>query len=95
LFVYPQIQFLFNFVPPDLLVYDSSYRYSISEERMPRKLLHGRLERSRRCERPRKRSLHSLEEELRFMWVRRWWEKVGCREEWGIVVREAKAHPGL
>jgi hypothetical protein len=66
----------------------------MGEERMPRKLLHGRIEGRRRRGRPRKRWLQSLEEDLRIMRVGRWWEE-GCREEWGSVVREAKANPGL
>jgi hypothetical protein len=53
---------------------------------MPRKLLHGRIE---------GRQLQSLKEDLRIMRVGRCWEKAGCREEWGSVVREGKAHPGL
>jgi hypothetical protein len=67
----------------------------MGKERMPRKLLHGGIEGRRRRGRPRKRWLLSLEEDLRIMRVGRWWEKVGCREEWGSVVREANAHPGL
>jgi hypothetical protein len=67
----------------------------MGKERMPRKLLHGRIEGRRRRARPRKRWLQSLGEDLRIMRVRRWWEKVGCREEWGSIEREAKAHPGL
>jgi hypothetical protein len=67
----------------------------MGEERMPRRLLHGRIEERRRRGRPRKRWLQGLEEDLRIMWVGRWWEKVECREEWGSVVRKAKAHLGL
>jgi hypothetical protein len=55
----------------------------MGEERMPRKLLHGRIEGRRRRGGPRKRWLQSLEEDLRIMGVGRW------------GVREAKAHPGL
>jgi hypothetical protein len=66
----------------------------MGEVRMQRKLLHGRIEERRRG-RPRKRWLQSLEEDLKIIRVGRWWEKVGSREEWGSVVREAKAHPGL
>jgi hypothetical protein len=66
----------------------------MGEDRMPRKLLHGRIE-GRRRGRPRKRWLQSLEEDLRIMQLGRWRKKVGCREEWGSVVREPNAHPGL
>jgi hypothetical protein len=44
---------------------------------------------------PRKRSLQDLEEDMRFMQVGRWWEKMQSKEEWRRIVREAKAHPGL
>jgi hypothetical protein len=53
----------------------------MGEKRMPRKLLHGRIEGRQRRGRPRKRWLQSLEDDLRIMQVGRWWEKVGCREE--------------
>jgi hypothetical protein len=64
----------------------------MEEERMSRKLLHGRMEGRRRRGRPRKRWLHDLEEDLQ---VGRWWGKVRSKEEWRRIVREAKAHPGL
>jgi hypothetical protein len=67
----------------------------MEEERMLRKLLHGRMEGRRRRGRPRKRWLHDLEEDLRVMQVGRWWEKVRSKEEWRRVVREAKGPPGL
>jgi hypothetical protein len=43
----------------------------MGEERMQRKLLHGKIEGRRRRGRPRKRWLQSLEEDLRIMRVRR------------------------
>jgi SOS response regulatory protein OraA/RecX len=66
----------------------------MDEERLSRKLLHGRMEGRRRRGRPRKRWLHNLED-LRVMQVGRRWEKVRSKEEWRRIVREAKAHPGL
>jgi hypothetical protein len=45
----------------------------IEEERMWRKLLHGRMAERTRRGRPRKRWLHDLEEDLRVMQVGRWW----------------------
>ena len=33
--------------------------------------------------------------DLRVMKIRQWTEKVEHREQWGLVVKEAKAHPGL
>jgi hypothetical protein len=67
----------------------------MDEERMSRKLLHGKMEGRRRRGRPRKRWLHDLEEDQRVMQVGRWWEKVQSKEEWRHIVREAKAHRGL
>jgi hypothetical protein len=43
----------------------------MDEERMSRKLLHGKMEGRRRCGRPRKRLLQDLEEDLRVMQVGR------------------------
>jgi hypothetical protein len=67
----------------------------MDEERMLRKLLHGRMEGRRRRGRPRKRWLQDLEEDLRVTQVGRWWEKVQSKGEWRHIVREAKAHPRL
>jgi hypothetical protein len=44
---------------------------------------------------PRKRWLQDLEEDMRFMQVGKWWEKMQSKEEWRRIMREAKAHPGL
>jgi hypothetical protein len=66
----------------------------IDEERMSRKLLHGKME-GRRRGRPRKRWLQDLEEDLWVMQVGRLWQKVQSKEEWRRIVKEAKAHPGL
>jgi hypothetical protein len=67
----------------------------MDEEKMSRKLLHGRLEGTGAHGRPRKRWLQHLEKDLRVMQVRLWWEKVQSEEEWRCIVREAIAHPGL
>jgi hypothetical protein len=67
----------------------------MDEERMSRKLLHGKMAGRNRRGKPRKRWLQDLEGDLRVMQVGRWWEKVRSKEEWRRIVREAKAHPGL
>jgi hypothetical protein len=66
----------------------------MDEETVSGKLLHGRMEGSRRRRRPRKRWLQDLEEVLRVIKVGRWWEKVQGKEDWRRIVREAKAQPG-
>jgi hypothetical protein len=67
----------------------------MNEERMSRKLLHGKMEGRRRRGRPKKRWSQDLEEDMRVMQVGRWWEKVQSEEEWRRILREAKTHPGL
>jgi hypothetical protein len=67
----------------------------MDEERMSRKLLHGRMEGRRRRGRTRKRWLQDFEEDQRVMQVGRCWEKEQSKGEWRRIVGEAKAHPGL
>jgi hypothetical protein len=67
----------------------------MDEERMSRKLLHGKMEGRRRRGRPRKMWLQDLEEDMRVMQVGRWWEKVQSEEEWRHTVKDAKTHRGL
>jgi hypothetical protein len=66
----------------------------MDEERMSRKLLHGKMEGRRSRGRPRKRWLQDLED-MGIMHVGMWWKKVQSEEEWRRIVRKAKAHPGL
>jgi hypothetical protein len=67
----------------------------MDQNRMPKKILHGRTEGKRKHGRLRKRWLQDLQEDVRVMHIGRWWEKVQNREEWGCIVKEAKAHAGL
>jgi hypothetical protein len=62
---------------------------------MPKRLLKGRLHSKRRKGRPRMRCIDDVENGLKKMKVKGWLEKVWNREQWGLVVEEAKAHPGL
>jgi hypothetical protein len=39
--------------------------------------------------------LDDVESDLKKMKVKGWKEKMRTREQWGLVVDEAKAHPGL
>jgi ribosomal protein S24E len=50
---------------------------------------------TRRKERPRMRWLDDVENDLKKMEVKGWIEKMRNREQWRLVVEEAKAHPGL
>jgi hypothetical protein len=65
------------------------------EKRCPRKVFFenpgGR--RLRGC--PRKRWIDGVVEDLSRMGVRRWRIKAANREEWSVIVREAKALRGL
>jgi hypothetical protein len=58
-------------------------------------MLKGRLYSKRRKGRPRKRWLDDVESDLKKMKAKGWKEKMRNREQWRLVVEEAKAHPGL
>jgi hypothetical protein len=60
---------------------------------MPRMIMEGRLF-IRRKGRPRLRWMDVVAD-LRAMKIRQWTEKAEDREQWRLVVKEAKAHPGL
>jgi hypothetical protein len=61
---------------------------------MPKRMLKGRLYSKRRKGRPKMRWLDDVESDLK-MEVKGWKEKMRDREQWRLVVEEAKAHPGL
>jgi hypothetical protein len=58
-------------------------------------MLEVRLYSKRRKERSRMRWIDDVESDLKKMKVKGWKEKMRNREQWRLVVREAKAHPGL
>jgi hypothetical protein len=62
---------------------------------MPRKIMEGRLFTGRRKGRPRLRRMDDVVAHLRAMKIKQWTEKTKDREQWRLVVEEAKAHPGL
>jgi hypothetical protein len=62
---------------------------------MPKRMLQGRLYSKRRKGRLRMRWLDDVEGDLKKMKVKGWKEKMRKREQWRLVVEEAKAHPGL
>ena len=62
---------------------------------MSRKMMEGRLFIERRRGRPRLRWLDDVVADLKIMKVTQWIEKTKDREQWRLVVEEAKTHPGL
>jgi hypothetical protein len=67
----------------------------MEDNAMPKRTLKGRLYSKRRKGRLRIRWLEDVESDLKKMEVKGWKEKMRDREQWGLVVEEAKAHPGL
>jgi GTP1/Obg family GTP-binding protein len=67
----------------------------MEDNAMPKRVLKGRLYSKRRKGRPRMRCLEEVENDLKRMKVTGWKEKMRNREQWKLVVKEAKAHPGL
>ena len=62
---------------------------------MPRKMLEGRLFIGRRKGRPRLRRMDDVVADLKVMKIKQWMEKTKDKEQWRLLVEEAKAHPGL
>jgi hypothetical protein len=58
----------------------------MEDNAVPKRMLKGR---------PRMRWLDYVESDLKKMEVKEWKEKMRDREQWRLVVEEAKAHPGL
>jgi hypothetical protein len=67
----------------------------VEDNAVPKRKLKGRLYSKRRKGRPRMRWLEEVENDLKRMKVTGWKEKMRNREQWTLVVKEAKAHPGL
>jgi hypothetical protein len=62
---------------------------------MPRKMMEGRLFIGRRKGRLRLRWMDDDIVDLKVMKIKQWMEKTKDREQWRLVVEEAKVHPGL
>jgi hypothetical protein len=67
----------------------------MEDNAMPKRMLKGRLYSKRRKGRSRMRWLDDVEIGLKKMEVKGRKEKTRDREEWRLVVEEAKAHSGL
>ena len=62
---------------------------------MPRKMMEGRLFVGRRKGRPRLRWMDDVVADLKVTKTQQWMGKTEDREQWRLVIKEAKAHPGL
>jgi hypothetical protein len=62
---------------------------------MPKRVLKGKLYAKRRIGRPRLRWMDDVTDGLRSMGIRSWTERARNRDQWRLIVEEAKAHPGL
>jgi hypothetical protein len=62
---------------------------------MPRRMMERRLFTGRRKGRPRLRGKDDDVADLKTMKIKQWMEKMKDREQLKLVVKEAKAHPGL
>jgi hypothetical protein len=66
----------------------------MDETAMPRRVLKGKLCAKRRIGRPRLRWTDDVADDLRKI-IRAWTEKARNRDQWRLIVKEAKPHPGL
>ena len=62
---------------------------------MPRKMMEGRLFIGRRRERPCLRWMDDVVADMKVMKIKQGIQKTNDREQWRLVVEEAKAHAGL
>jgi hypothetical protein len=67
----------------------------MEDNAMPNRMLKVRLYSKRRKGRPRVRWLDDVESDLKKMKVKGLKEKMRNREQWRLVVEEAKSHQGL
>jgi hypothetical protein len=67
----------------------------MDEMAMPRRVLKGKLYAKRRIGRPRYRWTDDVTDDVRKMGIRGWTEKARNKDQWRLIVKEAKAHQGL
>jgi hypothetical protein len=67
----------------------------MNESAMPKRMLKGEIYMTRKKGRARLRWLEDEYDHLRKMKVKGWGGKIKNREEWRLIVKEAKAHPEL
>ncbi|KAJ9588133.1 hypothetical protein L9F63_018491 [Diploptera punctata] len=66
----------------------------MEQERCARKILEGKPEGRRKGGRQKLRWLDKVEEDLRQLKMKRWRQKASNREEWAVVMKEAKVLRG-
>jgi hypothetical protein len=67
----------------------------MDEMAMPKRVLKGKLHAKSRIGRPRLRWMDDVIDDLRKMGIRGWTEKARNRDQWRLLVKEAKAHTRL
>jgi hypothetical protein len=67
----------------------------MDEMATPKRVLKGKLHAKRRTGRSRLRWTDDVTDDLRKMEIRGWIEKARNTDQWRLIVKEAKAHPGL
>jgi hypothetical protein len=67
----------------------------MNETAMPKRMLQGKIYRTRKRGRPRLRWLEDVYDDLRKMKVKGWGGKMKKREGWRRIGQETKAHPEL
>jgi hypothetical protein len=67
----------------------------MDEMAIPKRVLKGKLYAKRRIGRSRLRWTDDVTDDLRKMGIRGWTEKARNADQWRLIVKDAKAHPGL
>jgi hypothetical protein len=67
----------------------------MDEVAMPKRVLKGKLYAKRRIGRPRLRWTDDVTDDIRKMGIRGWTERARNRDQWRLIVKEAKAHSRL
>jgi hypothetical protein len=72
-----------------------SHVEGMDETAMPERVLKGKLCTKRRIGRPRLKWMDDVTDDVRRMGIRSWTEEARNRDQWRLIIEEAKVHPGL